>query len=260
MYCQIMEFCNGGDLFNMIYESAEGLEVTESSCYFKQLLRGVKYLHSMGIAHRDLKPENLLLTSDGCLKITDFGGSTDLIVKKGEKSMVSYCSGLCGSEPYIAPEEYVAQEYDGRKVDIWSCAVIYMAMRTGTHLWQNAKKGDCNFDRYMKFRKLIEEERTKAKNERTMLTQHPSYATLTAEEKKQIQELLDLEREASLLKARDAIRKRAKEGGFNVLEGLEFCTKKIMYRMLDPNPDKRISLEHVMKTDWFSNINCCQDP
>jgi protein-serine/threonine kinase len=112
----------------------------------------------------------------------------------------------------------------------------------------------------MKFRKLIEEERTKAKNERTMLTQHPSYATLTAEEKKQIQELLDLEREASLLKARDAIRKRAKEGGFNVLEGLEFCTKKIMYRMLDPNPDKRISLEHVMKTDWFSNINCCQDP
>ncbi|VDN44633.1 unnamed protein product [Gongylonema pulchrum] len=38
-----------------------------------QILRGLKYLHSVGIVHRDLKPSNLLVNSDCLLKIGDFG-------------------------------------------------------------------------------------------------------------------------------------------------------------------------------------------
>lgn len=73
-YCEVMEYCAGGDLFTLIITAGK-LEYLEADCYFKQLIRGVVYMHDMGVCHRDLKPENLLLTSDGTLKIIDFGNS-----------------------------------------------------------------------------------------------------------------------------------------------------------------------------------------
>ena len=63
-------------------------------------------------------------------------------------------AGLCGSAPYIAPEEYVDEEFDPRAVDIWACGVIYMAMRTGRHLWRVAQKSEDEFfTRYLEDRK-----------------------------------------------------------------------------------------------------------
>jgi protein-serine/threonine kinase len=63
-------------------------------------------------------------------------------------------AGVCGSAPYIAPEEYVDKEFDPRAVDIWACGVIYMAMRTGQHLWRVARTGkDESFKRYVEDRK-----------------------------------------------------------------------------------------------------------
>lgn len=41
----------------------------EAQKFFKQLIAGVEYLHSRGIAHRDLKPENLLLDANDNLKV-----------------------------------------------------------------------------------------------------------------------------------------------------------------------------------------------
>ena len=59
-------------------------------------------------------------------------------------------AGLCGSAPYIAPEEYSGGEFDPRAVDVWACGVIYMAMRTGRHLWRVARKDEDEFyERYL---------------------------------------------------------------------------------------------------------------
>lgn len=44
--------------------------------YFQQILDGVEYLHSRGVAHRDLKPENILLDDRDNIKISDFGMAT----------------------------------------------------------------------------------------------------------------------------------------------------------------------------------------
>ena len=150
-YCEIMEFCPGGDLYTLVLAAGK-LEVLEADCYFKQLMCGVEYLHEMGVAHRDLKPENLLLTTHGALKITDFGnGECFRMAWEREAHMTA---GLCGSAPYIAPEEYTDQEFDPRAVDMWACGVIYMAMRTGRHLWRIAKRDEDEFyDRYLEGRK-----------------------------------------------------------------------------------------------------------
>lgn len=141
-FCEVMEFCAGGDLHSLVIAAVK-LEAQEADCFFKQLMRGVHYLHEMGVAHRDLKPENLLLTTHGALKITDFGnGECFRMAWETDAHMVS---GLCGSAPYIAPEEYTDKEFDPRAVDVWACGVIYMAMRTGRHLWHVAKRDEDEF-------------------------------------------------------------------------------------------------------------------
>jgi protein-serine/threonine kinase len=146
-----MEFCAGGDLYTLVLTAGK-LDVAEADCYFKQLMRGVEYMHQMGVAHRDLKPENLLLTTNGALKITDFGNG-ECFRMAWEKEAHMTC-GLCGSAPYIAPEEYTDKEFDPRAVDVWATGVIYMAMRTGRHLWRVAKKDEDEFfEKYLQGRK-----------------------------------------------------------------------------------------------------------
>lgn len=111
-WCHVMEYCSGGDLFGLIQKGF--MKDPEKLCCFKQLLRGVSYLHAHGIAHRDIKPENLLMASDGHLKITDFGVSEIFSgkhpgvanIKCGvDMGEVRRCTpGICGSVPYLSPE------------------------------------------------------------------------------------------------------------------------------------------------------------
>lgn len=66
-WCEVMEFCPGGDLYAAIKRG--GMSPSEVECCFKQILTGVAYLHSQGVAHRDIKPENLFFDTKGHLKV-----------------------------------------------------------------------------------------------------------------------------------------------------------------------------------------------
>lgn len=138
-YCEVMEYCSGGDLYSLIIMAGR-LEWAEADCFFKQIMRAVHYMHEMGVAHRDLKPENILLTSDGTIKITDFGNAECFRIAWEDE--VQPASGVCGSAPYIAPEEYTQPEFDASAVDIWACGIIYMAMRSGRQMWKVAHPDD----------------------------------------------------------------------------------------------------------------------
>ena len=120
----VMEYCQKGELFDYIVQH-QRLSEHEAAIFFYQLINGVEYIHSKGIAHRDLKPENLLLTNDKTLKIIDFGLSHEF----------DPCSYLlktkCGSPSYAAPEIISCQYYDGFKTDIWCCGIILYAMLCG---------------------------------------------------------------------------------------------------------------------------------
>lgn len=94
-FYEIMEYAPN-DLFNVVMSGMMSRE--EIGCCWRQLLKGVEYLHSVGIAHRDLKLDNLVLDHMGILKIIDFGCSTvfkypfdnSIIMTKGDYFLLRF--------------------------------------------------------------------------------------------------------------------------------------------------------------------------
>nr|CAG8471977.1 1941_t:CDS:2 [Entrophospora candida] len=149
-WCEVMEYCAGGDLYSAI--KASHMTSVEINCCFKQLIMGISYLHSMGVAHRDIKPENLLLDKNGHLKITDFGVSD--VFRTCWEEEVHFSKGLCGSEPYIAPEQFETKEYDARLVDIWACGIVYYCMIYQGIPFRMATPADPNYANYLETKNL----------------------------------------------------------------------------------------------------------
>lgn len=161
-WCAIMDYCDGGDLFSLMESYKEAhrkMPKEERNCLFKQLLMGVNYIHSQGIAHRDIKPENLLMNSLGELKISDFGVSVMVFdVSKNETSKDAHLTvGFAGSIPYLPPEVIEAKKepkthpYDARLVDIWSCACTFINLMIGGGFFGLASlKDDLGYRRFMR--------------------------------------------------------------------------------------------------------------
>lgn len=162
-WCCVMEFCPAGDLFSVLesYKTQKKkMPKDERNCIFRQMLMGVAFMHRQGIAHRDIKPENLLLT-DGTLKITDFGVSVEMFNAQDLESPVKYCAGISGSEPYISPEVFESKvsykggtpdaligHYDGRLLDVWSCAIVFVNMVLNGGLFAKASMDDANYKKF----------------------------------------------------------------------------------------------------------------
>ena len=74
--CIVMDYADGGDLAKAI-EEQKGKYFSESKIldWFTQICLGMKHVHDRKILHRDIKLDNILLTSEGDVKICDFGVS-----------------------------------------------------------------------------------------------------------------------------------------------------------------------------------------
>lgn len=92
----IMEYVEGGDLFDAISQASK-LSEEIARTYFIQIILGLEYLHSVGIAHRDMKPENILIGEYGKCKIADFGLGNFFTEGQTLKT-------ACGSPCYAPPE------------------------------------------------------------------------------------------------------------------------------------------------------------
>jgi 5'-AMP-activated protein kinase catalytic alpha subunit len=121
----VMEHVAGGDLLDFI-NSRGAMPEDQARDLVGQIMCGLQFCHSLGVAHRDLKPENILIDEDGVVKITDFGLSN--MQNAGE-----HLSTLCGSPYYAAPEllDGSTTRYDGTEADIWSVGVITFAILCG---------------------------------------------------------------------------------------------------------------------------------
>ncbi len=121
-----MEYVDGGNLAEHL-ESGH-LTVQEAAKYACDLSNAMQQAHSLGIVHRDLKPANILLTMQGCLKVTDFG----LARKLDETSRLTLTGDRLGTPCYMAPEQLQGkQDCVGVGTDIYAIGVILYEMLTG---------------------------------------------------------------------------------------------------------------------------------
>ncbi|KNC99062.1 HAL protein kinase [Spizellomyces punctatus DAOM BR117] len=145
----VMPYCPHGDLYTYI-QTHPKLSMDQITHLFSQLIHGVAYLHKTGIAHRDLKPENILFSKPEHIKIIDFGSAD--VYKPPTSTFNRLSHGKCGSGPYIPPEELASPaSYDARKVDVWACGIILMAMLTHRFPWANATMSDVDYAAYVKY-------------------------------------------------------------------------------------------------------------
>jgi len=116
----ITEYAKNGDFFDLVTKGGLAHELHVRT-YFRQLISGLEYLHSQGIAHLDVKLENLLLGKDFQLKIIDF----DQAMFHGEEEMNSG-----GTHSYRAPEIKERTCVDKFAADIFATGVCLFALRT----------------------------------------------------------------------------------------------------------------------------------
>lgn len=127
---QVMEYAPY-DLFSVVMSGS--MTRPEIYCVFRQICDGVEYLHSLGLAHRDLKLDNCVMTKDNVVKLIDFGTAT-VFHYPGKK--MTLATGIVGSDPYLAPEVLSQENYDPRKTDVWSVAIIFMCMVLRRFPWK----------------------------------------------------------------------------------------------------------------------------
>uniref|UniRef100_A0A1I7X0P4 non-specific serine/threonine protein kinase n=1 Tax=Heterorhabditis bacteriophora TaxID=37862 RepID=A0A1I7X0P4_HETBA len=135
----LMEYIEGGDLFELAVPS-QGLNHSQAQDYFRQLLKGLDFIHEMDIAHRDIKPENLLLSKRGVVKITDFGLCEKFRIDGEERILTR----SCGTPAYMSPD-VIRGHYRGQPSDIWSAGIVLITLLTGDLPWRRAVDSCVNF-------------------------------------------------------------------------------------------------------------------
>lgn len=117
------EFVDGFELFDWVCNTG-AFPPAICRYYMKQMLQGLHYLHSKGLAHRDLKLENILLDDQFRIKFIDFGVTTLL---KG-KSNDGLARTVVGTLGYMAPEIIQERPYRADVVDLFAMGVALFTM------------------------------------------------------------------------------------------------------------------------------------
>jgi serine/threonine-protein kinase len=120
----VMEFIDGESLRTAM--TTRGLTVTESVRCIKDVLKALSYAHSRGVVHRDIKPGNIMITTQGQVKLLDFG-----LASAARGDHITRSGAVMGSMHYMSPEQVRSEPADARS-DIYSVGVTLYQMVTGT--------------------------------------------------------------------------------------------------------------------------------
>lgn len=212
---------------------------------FKQIAKGLNYLHTHNIVHRDLKPENFLIDANGIIKISDFGYALDLNNSNYTQFFIDNPKDIyAGTGSYKAPELiHIEQEmnegtFDLQKylatiaknpnllksLDYWSLGIIYVNICIMKSPWTLADKVD-NFA----FKRFVED--------------YP-------ENEAQVTKIIN--------KLNEKCGKINNNPAINLFKDLNYDARKYIIGLLHPDPAKRTSLVTILESNWF--LHCYANP
>ncbi len=122
MYFIVMEYVEGITLKTYIEKKGQ-LNFKEAISIAIQVGRGIEAAHQKGIIHRDIKPQNIIISTEGKVKVTDFG-----IARAASSNTIH--ADVMGSVHYSSPEQARNGFVDG-KSDIYSLGIVMYEMVTG---------------------------------------------------------------------------------------------------------------------------------
>jgi serine/threonine protein kinase len=207
----LLELCQYDLLRHMGMQPSGRLTEVDARRWTRQLLLGLRDLHSFGIIHRDVKPENLLCARDGKLKIADFGWCCNL-VSSGTTSMA-------GTFHYMSPEVFEGEVSQTEATDVWSTGMTLYQLLTGKNLL-NADIGPGT----------------------TGLSQCDPNAATDERKKRMLDEIM------RCCPPKDQDRPGYEEGATWAISPL--CWD-LLQRMLDPDPLQRIQVHEALQHPWF---------
>ncbi|KAL5084561.1 hypothetical protein Trisim1_011652 [Trichoderma cf. simile WF8] len=263
---EVMEYAPF-DLFAIVMTGKMSRE--EIRCSFLQILNGVTYLHSMGLAHRDLKLDNVVVSDKGIMKIIDFGSAH--VFKYPFESGSVPAKGIVGSDPYLAPEVYDAKEYNAEEVDIWSLAIIFCCMTLRRFPWKIPRMTDNSYKLFaasptpghdpgkllrpkstndlssVAAREFLPDDGPTAHNNHTHKRQDSTDTPPPEQEK------LPIPGVNVTTDKKEVIR-----GPWRILRLLPRESRHIIHRMLDINPKSRARMGEILEEPWVADTVICQ--
>ena len=202
----IMEYINGGNLFSFVKKRRKLSEKT-AKFLFRQIILGIRHIHSQNIVHRDIKLENIIIDLNNNVKICDFG------IGKVLNSPDEILYDKCGTPMYMAPEIILCNKkkgYKGFPVDIWSSGITLYIMLSGSLPFNIKNKSTADEFSLSDMRD---------KNENSDL----KYQIVNNKPKK--------------------------------IKNISNEAKNLLNRLLDKNPEKRLTCDEILNHPWLKNNN-----
>ncbi|MGI9443870.1 MAG: serine/threonine protein kinase [Rubripirellula sp.] len=137
----VFEFGNIGDTYYFLMEFIDGTTLREivaggqlapeqALSIVPHLCDALQYAHDKRVVHRDIKPENILISSDGVVKIADFGLSR-IMGNETHQTKLTGTHQIMGTPRYMAPEQLESSRGVDHRADIYSLGVVFYEMLTG---------------------------------------------------------------------------------------------------------------------------------
>ena len=134
--CIIMEYVDGQTISERVAGYGAPLPLSETVYVFEKVCEAIDYIHTHGVIHRDIKSNNIKISSQGQVKLLDFG------IAKGQTSQqLTQVGSVIGTLQYLAPELIRGGVADARG-DIWALGVLLYEMVTGRVPFEAQTIGD----------------------------------------------------------------------------------------------------------------------
>jgi eukaryotic-like serine/threonine-protein kinase len=137
---RLYETGTAGDQTFLVMEYVEGITLAESlrrsplatrdtAALGVSLADGLAYVHERGVVHRDVKPSNILISTNGEVKLGDFG-----IAQLHDAATLTIAGTMLGTVSYMAPEQLEGTQV-GPSADIWSLGIVLLECLTGQRVY-----------------------------------------------------------------------------------------------------------------------------